>query len=125
MKMPKNNLKDLDIGFRVLKVCEKIQPKVDEERFLYQVFLVIGFPLHTKYEYKEYENIKYFECINPFNQFKMYACFSDCLNDNIIQFILEDKPRHLVLRNIAYSNNRLNEMKQKYWNHILVEWIKG
>jgi hypothetical protein len=55
----------------------------------------------------------------------MYACFSDCLNDNIIQFILEDKPRYLVLRNIAYSNNRLKEMTQKYWNHVLVEWIKG
>jgi hypothetical protein len=123
-KNPQTNkqyLKDLDIGFRVLKVCDKIEPGVDHERFLYQVFLKTGLLLSSKYEYKKYLDNQYFQV----NGNQMYACFDPIISKDFIQFALEDKPRIFCFRSVALDQNYLDGLIKSNSPYTKKEVIYG
>ena len=121
----KQYLKDLDIGFRVLKVCdiEEAKPDIEQERYLYTVFMALEMKFSCKYEYKEYMGIRYFECQDDW--IVLFCCMEENINDDFVQFVLEAKPRHFVFRSISYDYDRAIEMKKRISEHTKILLIHG
>ena len=121
----KQYLKDLDIGFRVLKVCdvEEAKPDIEHERYLYTVFMALEMKFSCKYEYKEYMGIRYFECIDDW--IVLFCCMEESINDDFVQFVLEAKPRHFVFRSISYDHKKATDMQKRISEHTKIKLIYG
>lgn len=124
---PVNNqyLKDLDIGFRVLKLCdvEEAKPDIEHERYLYTVFMALEMKFSCKYEYKKYMEIRYFECQDEW--VVLFCCMEQKITDDFVQFVLEAKPRHFVFRSISYDYDKAVEMQKRISEHTKLLLIHG
>ena len=121
----KQYLKDLDIGFRVLKLCdvEEAKPDIEHERYLYTVFMELEMKFSCKYEYKEYMKIRYFECQDDW--IVLFCCMEQKITDDFVQFVLEAKPRHFVFRSISYDHNKATDIQKKISEHTKIRLIYG
>ena len=121
----KQYLKDLDIGFRVLKLCdvEEAKPDIEHERYLYTVFMALEMKFSCKYEYKEYMKIRYFECQDDW--IVLFCCMEQKITDDFVQFVLEAKPRHFVFRSISYDHNKATDIQKKISEHTKIRLIYG
>ena len=129
--------KDLDIGFRVLKLdssnmeevyytpgkfepslldslMDNIKPDRMSEDLLFQVMLDLGIELSSKIERKEIAGKEVFSVDNDY----LLACFDREVNETTIEEMAKLYPAHLVIRDAsAASDNVLDNFDQIIKNY--------
>ena len=129
--------KDLDIGFRVLKLdssnmeevyytpdkfepslldslMDNIKPDRTSEDLLFQVMLDLGIELSSKIERKEIAGKEVFSVDNDY----LLACFDREVNETTIEEMAKLYPAHLVIRDAsAASDNVLDNFDQIIKNY--------
>lgn len=120
----KNNIKNLDIGFRVLKldstnmkdvyynpeeynynIFEKLTDNIKEDRtsedLLFQVMLDLGVLLSSKIEENTIDGKRVFNVADGF----LIACFDENVTEQTIKAIAHQKPYYFVMRDRSMAND--------------------
>ncbi|MDU5362723.1 MAG: site-specific DNA-methyltransferase, partial [Finegoldia magna] len=139
----KENIDNLDVGFRVLKTdssnmkevyyspedteqsfLDNLEDNIKEDRtqedLLFQVMLDLGVPLSSNIEVEQIEDAKVFKVEDRF----LVACFDGAISDEVVKQIADMKPFYAVFRDMSMKNDSVAVNFEQIFESISPETIR-
>ena len=139
----KENIDNLDVGFRVLKTdssnmkevyyspedteqsfLDNLEDNIKEDRtqedLLFQVMLDLGVPLSSNIEVEQIEDAKVFKVEDRF----LVACFDGSISDEVVKQIADMKPFYAVFSDMSMKNDSVAVNFEQIFESISPETIR-
>ena len=134
-------VKDLDIGFRVLKLDssnmedvyyrpeesteqtlfeDNIKPGRSSEDLLFQVMLECNLPLSAKIETEKIAGKEVFSV----NEGYLIACFDEKVNEDVIKEVAKRKPYYFVMRDSSLATDNVADNFEQIWQAYSKDTIR-